>query len=74
MLGKILKKTVTNNQRDWHDSLFKALWAYRVTVRTLTQATPYSLVYGSEAILPLEMQLPSLLVTIHEEITNDKQI
>jgi hypothetical protein len=47
---------------------------YRVTVRTLTQATPYSLVYGSEAVLPLEVQLPSLRVTVHEEITKDEQI
>jgi hypothetical protein len=73
-LGKILKKTVTKNQRDWHDRLFEALWAYRVTVRTPTQATPYSLVYGSEAVLPLEVQLPSLRVAVHEEITNDEQI
>jgi hypothetical protein len=41
-LGKILKKTVTKNRRDWHDHLFEALWAYRVTVRTPMQATPYS--------------------------------
>jgi hypothetical protein len=25
-LGKILKKTVTKNQRDWHDQRFEALW------------------------------------------------
>jgi hypothetical protein len=73
-LGKILKKTVTKNRRDWHDRLFEALWAYRVTVRTPTQITPYSLVYGSEAVLPLEVQLPSLRVAVHEEITNDEQI
>jgi transposase InsO family protein len=73
-LGKILKKTVTKNQRGWHNRLVEALWVYRVTVRTLMQATPYSFIYGSEAILPLEVQLPSLRVAIHEEITNDEQI
>jgi hypothetical protein len=73
-LGKILKKTVTKNRRDWHDRLFDVLWAYHVIVRTPMQATPYSLVYGSEAVLPLEVQIPSLRVAIHEEITNDKQI
>jgi transposase InsO family protein len=73
-LGKILKKTITKNRRDWHDCLFEALWAYRVTVRTPTQATPYSFVYGSEVVLPLEVQLPSLRVIVHEEITNDEQI
>jgi hypothetical protein len=73
-LGKILKKTITKNQRGWHDRLFEALWAYHVTVHTPTQATPYSLVYGSVVVLPLEVQLASLRVTVHEEITNNEQI
>jgi hypothetical protein len=73
-LGNILKNTVTKNRRDWHDRLFEALWAYHVTVHTPTQATPYSFVYGSEAVLPLEVQLPSLRAAVHEEITNDEQI
>jgi hypothetical protein len=66
-------KIVTKNQRDWPDRVFEALWAYRVTVRTPTQATPYSLVYGSEVVLPLGVQVPSLRVAVHEEITNDEQ-
>jgi hypothetical protein len=73
-LGKILKKTVTRHRRDWPDRLFESLWAYRVTVRTPTQATPYSLVYGSEAVLPLEVQLPSLRVAIQGELTKDEQV
>ena len=60
MLGGILKKTVTKHKRDWHDRLFEALWAYRVIVRTPTQSTPYSLVFGTEAVLPLEVELPAL--------------
>ena len=73
-LGKILKKTVHRHRRDWHDRLFEALWAYRVTVRTPTQATPYSLVYGCEAVLPLEIQLPSLRVALRNGLTQDEQI
>jgi transposase InsO family protein len=73
-LGKILKKTVHRHRRDWHDRLFEALWAYRVTVRTPTQATPYSLVYGCEAVLPLEIQLPSLRVALRNGLTQDKHI
>ena len=69
-----MKKTVHKHHRDWHDRLYEALWAYRVTVHTPTQATPYSLVYGSEAVLPLEVDLPSLRVAIHDEITQDEQI
>ena len=62
VLCKILKKMVSKNRRDWHERLPEALWAYRTTVRTATGCTPYSLVFGSEAVLPLEVQLPSLRI------------
>jgi len=31
-------------------------------MRTSTGATPYSLVYGMEAVVPLEVEIPSLRV------------
>lgn len=43
-----------DSKRDWHLRLPEVLWAYRTTYRTPTQATPYSLVFGAEAVLPLE--------------------
>ena len=55
---------VSKNRRDWHERLPEALWAYRTTVRTATGCTPYSLVFGSEAVLPLEVQLPSLRIAM----------
>ncbi|KAL0427683.1 UNVERIFIED_CONTAM: hypothetical protein Slati_2943100 [Sesamum latifolium] len=50
----LLKKVVAKSKRDWHERIGEALWAYRTTVRTPTQSTPYALVYGVEAVLPLE--------------------
>ncbi|XP_070004100.1 uncharacterized protein [Nicotiana sylvestris] len=50
----------------------EALWAYRTTHRTLTQATPYALVYVVEAILTLQHQIPSLQLAIHEGITSEE--
>ena len=73
-LGKILKKTTTKHKKDWNDRMFEALWAYRVTLWTPTQSTPYSLVFGSEAVLPLEVEIPSLRVAIHDELTEDEQV
>ena len=37
---------------------------YRISVRTSTGATPFSLVYGMEAVLLVEVQIPSLRVLI----------
>ncbi|XP_074299682.1 uncharacterized protein LOC141630831 [Silene latifolia] len=35
-------------------------------------ATPYALVYGVEAVLPLELQIPSLRIAIQERLTDDE--
>ncbi|KAI5444741.1 hypothetical protein KIW84_013133 [Lathyrus oleraceus] len=50
--------------RDWHEMLPFALHGYRTSVRTSTGATPYSLVYGMEAVLPVEVEIPSLRVLL----------
>ena len=34
------------------------------------KATPFSLIYGCEVILPSEIQIPSLHVTLEIEMTN----
>lgn len=69
---KILKKMVTGNKRDWDEKLQEALWAYRTTHRTATGATPYSLIYGMEAVIPIEIQVASLRVAVHQSITEDE--
>ncbi|XP_070045405.1 uncharacterized protein [Nicotiana tomentosiformis] len=70
MLYNLLKKAVSMSKRDWHERMEEALWAYRTTYRTPTQATPYSLVYGVEAVLPLELQILSLRLAIQEGLTD----
>ncbi|XP_019153560.1 PREDICTED: uncharacterized protein LOC109150044, partial [Ipomoea nil] len=66
------EKMVSKSKRDWHDRMEEALWAYRTTYRTPTQSTPYSLVYGVEAVLPLERQIPSLRLAIQEGLTDEE--
>ena len=53
---KIIAKA-TETYKDWHEKLPFALHAYRTWVRTSTGATPYSLVYGMEAVLPIEIEI-----------------
>ena len=48
--------------KDWHEMFPFALHGYRTSVRISTGATPFSLVYGMEAVLPVEVQIPSLRV------------
>ena len=57
-IKKIVQK-MTVSYKDWHEMLPFALHGYRTSVRTSTGATPYSLVYGMEAVLPFEVEVPS---------------
>ncbi|XP_060195081.1 uncharacterized protein LOC132624294 [Lycium barbarum] len=61
-IKKILRK-ITDSQRQWHAKLPYALLGYRTTARTSTRATPHMLVYGSEAVVPAEVEIPSLRIT-----------
>ena len=69
-LCNLLKKVVGKSKRDWHERAEEALWAYR----TPTQATPCSLVYGVEVVLPLKRQIPSLRIAIQEGLSNEDNV
>eukprot|EP00253_Pinus_taeda_P031745 PITA_31745 len=56
----IIRKIVTDNQRNWHNTLTNALLADRVTLKVALGNSPYFLVYGQEAVLPPNIALPSL--------------
>ena len=61
--NKNVKKIIAKARktyRDWHEKLPFVLHAYRTRVRMSTEATPYSLVYEIEVVLPIEVEIPSL--------------
>jgi hypothetical protein len=52
------------HKKSWHTMLFLALWTYRTSVKSTTGFTPFWLVYGVEAILPIEREIPSLKLVV----------
>ena len=66
-IKKLIQKMVVN-YKDWHEMLPFALHGYRTFVRTSTGATPFSLVYGMEAVLPYEVKIPSLRVLMETKL------
>ncbi|XP_070007445.1 uncharacterized protein [Nicotiana sylvestris] len=48
--------------KQWHEKLSFTLLGYRTTVHTSTGETPYMLVYGIEAVIPAEVEIPSLRI------------
>jgi hypothetical protein len=59
----ILKRTVVDHQRNWHNALQNSLWEDRVTPKASIRTSPYFLVYGKEVVLPSNIYLPSLQLT-----------
>ena len=60
---------MVETSRDWSENIPLALWDYRTSFRTSTRATPYSLVYGMEAVLLVEIEMGSLRVALEHQIS-----
>ena len=59
----IIQKMVTT-YKDWHEMLHFAFHGYRTFVHTSTGATPFSLMYGMEGVLSVDVEIPFLHVMI----------
>ena len=66
-INKIIKKTI-DTYKDWHEKLPFALHAYCTSVQISTKATPFFLVYGMEAILSIEVEIPSLRLLMETKL------
>ncbi|XP_047270503.1 uncharacterized protein LOC124899607 [Capsicum annuum] len=72
-IKRILRKIVDGN-RKWHEKLPYALLGYRTTIRTSTGATFYMLVYGSKAVIPAKVEIPSLRVIQEVDLDDAERI
>ncbi|XP_070005771.1 uncharacterized protein [Nicotiana sylvestris] len=72
-IKKILRKMIQSS-RQWHEKLPFALLGYRTTVRTSFGATPYLLVYGTKAVVPIEVEIPSLRIIVEVEIEDNEWV
>ena len=69
ILCTVLTKIVSNSRTDWELKLNSALWAYRVAFKTAIGTTPFNMVFGLDAILPIEFLIPTLRVAKELEWT-----
>ena len=59
-----------NKYQGWHEMLPYALLGYCTNVRTSIGAIPYLLVYGTEAVIPAEVEIPSLRIIQEADLSN----
>jgi hypothetical protein len=73
-LVRILRKTVIDSKHDWDTKLTAALWAYCTTYKVTTRATPFSLMYGIEAILPIEFEGQTLRIATEQRLDTSQSL
>jgi hypothetical protein len=63
VLIKIIKKRIKDNPRRWQEKFLEAMWAHRTSRHGAMKVTPFELIYGQEAVLPVEISLQNLRIT-----------
>ena len=69
-----LKRRLEGAKDNWAEELPNVLWAYQKTSWRSTGETPFSLTYGAEAVIPVEVNLCSARVSEFNTSQNDGQL
>ncbi|MCO5611580.1 hypothetical protein L7F22_065833 [Adiantum nelumboides] len=60
IIAGIIREIVKSKTKMLDDFLDGALWAYQTTYREATEFTPSHLVYGQEALQPMNLNIPTM--------------
>ena len=67
-----LKKRLDDAKGKWVEELPHVLWTYRTTPRKSTGDTPFSMMFGAEAVIPLENGFPMMRTSTFTSDGNDE--
>ncbi|XP_042472052.1 uncharacterized protein LOC122054680 [Zingiber officinale] len=59
---------------NWVEELSSNLWVYRTTPRESTGLTPFHLVYGNEAVVPIEVEVSSVRRILYDEGNAERRL
>nr|GEV26725.1 reverse transcriptase domain-containing protein [Tanacetum cinerariifolium] len=68
-----VKTQLGRDRKGWVDELPNVLWAHGTSVKTSNRKTPYSLTFGSEAVIPTEIGMPTHRKTMIKEANDNEE-
>ena len=69
-----IKKRLEEAKGRWVEELSSVMWTHRTTRRRSTGETPFALAYGVEAVIPLEVGLPTTRTTEFDAEENEDNL
>ena len=71
-----LKRRLEKAKGAWAEEVPRIVWAYHTTPQSSTMETPFSLVYGSDAMIPVEIHesSPRFLGFVAEESNEERKV
>lgn len=72
-LGEGIKARLDRHKGRWVEELSHVLWAHRTTIKVSNGDTPFSLVYGTEAVIPAEIGMPTIRTAEVNTATNNDE-
>ncbi|GJT93782.1 reverse transcriptase domain-containing protein [Tanacetum coccineum] len=73
-LGEGIKARLDERSKDWIGELSHVLWAHRTMIKSSNRETPFSLTYGTEAVIPAKIGMPTLRTAEIDLTKNDKAL
>ncbi|GJZ56631.1 reverse transcriptase domain-containing protein [Tanacetum coccineum] len=73
-LGEGIKARLDERSKDWIGELSHVLWAHRTMIKSSNGETPFSLTYGTEAVIPAEIGMPTLRTAELDLAKNDEAL
>nr|GEY16617.1 reverse transcriptase domain-containing protein [Tanacetum cinerariifolium] len=73
-LGEGIKERLGEGNKNWVEELPHILWAHRTMIKSSHDDTPFSLIYGTEAVIPAEIGMPTYRTTAVDVVNNDEEL
>ncbi|GJR81073.1 reverse transcriptase domain-containing protein [Tanacetum coccineum] len=73
-LGEGIKARLEEKSKDWIEELPHVLWAHRTMIKSSNGETPFSLTYGTEAVIPAEIGIETLRNSEMDQSQNNEAL
>nr|GEX18376.1 gypsy retrotransposon integrase-like protein 1 [Tanacetum cinerariifolium] len=73
-LGEGIKARLDARSNNWMEELPHVLWAHHTMIKSSNGDTPFSLTYETEAVIPAEIDMPTLRTAEVDLVQNDETL